>query len=104
MAKKEKQAIALTVEQTERANKMGTGIYGLSYLGFVFLMLITGEMSFIGLGVMVAMFVACAVLAMTKGKEENTHIMMSVTFLLMRFVPTRNTTLMIELNRPTAVE
>ncbi|MDY4793408.1 MAG: methyl-accepting chemotaxis protein [Pararoseburia sp.] len=82
MAKKEKQAIALTVEQTERANKMGTGIYGLSYLGFVFLMLITGEMSFIGLGVMVAMFVACAVLAMTKGKEENTHIMMSVTFLL----------------------
>ena len=82
MAKKEKQAIALTVEQTERANKMGACIYGLSYLGFVFLMLITGEMSFIGLGVMVVMFVACVVLAMTKGKEENTHVMMSVTFLL----------------------
>lgn len=79
---KEKKAIALTVEQTEHANKMGAGIYGLSYLGFVFLMLITGEMSFIGLGVMVVMFIACVVLAMVKGKEENTHTMMSVTFLL----------------------
>ena len=71
---KEKKAIALTVEQTEHANKMGAGIYGLSYLGFVFLMLITGEMSFIGLGVMVVMFIACVVLAMVKGKDPHDDV------------------------------
>lgn len=82
MGKKPKQAIALTLEQTERANKMGAGIYGLSYIGFIVLMFAAQDVSVIGLAAMALMFAVCTVFAFTKGKEENTHIKMSVTYLL----------------------
>ena len=39
--KKQKKAIALTPEQTARSNKLGVGIYGVSLLGWVMIMLIT---------------------------------------------------------------
>ena len=89
--KKEKQAIKLTAEQTEKANKMGILIYGASYIGFVLLMIAAGNISLVGMGVMLICFIACAVLAFTRGKEENTHILMSITFLI-AFIATTFTT------------
>lgn len=45
MAKKPKKAIALTPEQTARSNKLGVMIYGMSFLGWLLIMLITHTMS-----------------------------------------------------------
>ena len=50
--KKQKKAIALTPEQTARSNKLGVGIYGVSLLGWVMIMLITHSVTIVGLAVM----------------------------------------------------
>lgn len=80
--KKEKQAISLTIEQTENANKRGVGIYGLSYVGFTILMFAVRDFSVAGFAIMMICFAIGAFLGFKKGKEENTHIRMAVTFLI----------------------
>ncbi len=90
--KKEKQAIALTTEQTQRANKKGVGIYGLCYVGYTVLMFAVGDFSIIGFAIMAICFIACAFLGLKKGKEENTHILMALTFLIAYIAMTCTTT------------
>lgn len=79
---KEKKAIPLTPEQTERSNKFGVTIYGTSFLGWLIMMLLSGNLSTIGLIVMAICFVLAAYWGFAKGREENTHIKMSFMYLI----------------------
>lgn len=80
--KKQKKAIALTPEQTARSNKLGVGIYGVSMLGWVMIMLITHSITVVGLAVMAVCYAMAVFLGLTQGKGENTHIKMSFTYLI----------------------
>lgn len=82
MAKKPKKAIALTPEQTARSNKLGVMIYGMSFLGWLLIMLITHTMSAPGMVVMLVCFILASFWGLCKGSEENTHIKMSVMYLI----------------------
>lgn len=80
--KKQKKAIALTPEQTARSNKLGVGIYGVSLLGWVMIMLITHSVTIVGLAVMAVCYAMAVFWGLTQGKRENTHIKMSFTYLI----------------------
>lgn len=80
--KKQKKAIALTPEQTARSNKLGVGIYGVSLLGWVMIMLITHSVTIVGLAVMAVCYAMTVFWGLTQGKRENTHIKMSFTYLI----------------------
>lgn len=80
--KKQKKAIALTPEQTARSNKLGVGIYGVSLLGWVMIMLITHSVTIAGLAVMAVCYAMTVFWGLTQGKRENTHIKMSFTYLI----------------------
>lgn len=80
--KKQKKAIALTPEQTARSNKLGVGIYGVSMLGWVMIMLITHSITIVGLAVMAVCYAMTVFWGLTQGKRENTHIKMSFTYLI----------------------
>ena len=80
--KKKKKAIALTPEQTARSNKLGVGIYGVSLLGWVMIMLITHSVTIVGLAVMAVCYAMAVFWGLTQGKRENTHIKMSFTYLI----------------------
>ncbi len=80
--KKQKKAIALTPEQTARSNKLGVGIYGVSLLGWVMIMLITHSVTMVGLAVMAVCYAMTVFWGLTQGKRENTHIKMSFTYLI----------------------
>lgn len=80
--KKQKKAIALTPEQTARSNKLGVGIYGVSLLGWVMIMLITHSVTMVGLAVMAVCYAMTVFWGLTQGKGENTHIKMSFTYLI----------------------
>lgn len=80
--KKQKKAIALTPEQTARSNKLGVGIYGVSLLGWVMIMLITHSVTIVGLVVMAVCYAMAVFWGLTQGKRENTHIKMSFTYLI----------------------
>ena len=88
MAKKPKKAIALTPEQTARSNKLGVMIYGMSFLGWLLIMLITHTMSVPGMVVMLVCFILASFWGLCKGSEENTHIKMSVMYLIPYIVVT----------------
>ncbi len=88
MAKKPKKAIALTPEQTARSNKLGVMIYGMSFLGWLLIMLITHTMSAPGMVVMLVCFILASFWGLCKGSEENTHIKMSVMYLIPYIVVT----------------
>ena len=79
---KQKKAIALTPEQTARSNKLGVGIYGVSLLGWVMIMLITHSVTIVGLAVMAVCYAMAVFWGLTQGKRENTHIKMSFTYLI----------------------
>lgn len=80
--KSKKKAIALTPEQTARSNKLGVGIYGVSLLGWVMIMLITHSVTIVGLAVMAVCYAMAVFWGLTQGKRENTHIKMSFTYLI----------------------
>ena len=80
--KKQKKAIALTPEQTARSNKLGVGIYGVSLLGWVMIMLITHSVTIVGLAVMAVCYAMTVFWGLTQGQRENTHIKMSFTYLI----------------------
>ena len=80
--KKQKKAIVLTPEQTARSNKLGVGIYGVSLLGWVMIMLITHSVTIVGLAVMAVCYAMAVFWGLTQGKRENTHIKMSFTYLI----------------------
>lgn len=80
--KKQKKAITLTPEQTARSNKLGVGIYGVSMLGWVMIMLITHSITIVGLAAMAVCYAMAVFWGLTQGKGENTHIKMSFTYLI----------------------
>lgn len=80
--KKQKKAITLTPEQTARSNKLGVGIYGVSMLGWVMIMLITHSITIVGLAAMAVCYAMTVFWGLTQGKGENTHIKMSFTYLI----------------------
>ena len=82
MAKREKKAISLTPEQTMRANKWAVMIYGTSFLGWFLLMLLCKNVTVVGIAVTVVCFALLAFWGRTRGGEENTHIKMSVMYLI----------------------
>lgn len=80
--KSKKKAITLTPEQTARSNKLGVGIYGVSMLGWVMIMLITHSITIVGLAAMAVCYAMAVFWGLTQGKGENTHIKMSFTYLI----------------------
>ncbi len=88
---KQKRAIPLTPEQTERSNKFGVGIYGFSFIAWVGIMIIRGEVIVADLVLMAVCFAICAYLGVKKGREPKTHIYMSVTYLIPFIVVTLTT-------------
>ncbi|MCR4674923.1 MAG: hypothetical protein K5675_07920 [Lachnospiraceae bacterium] len=77
-----KKAIPLASEETKRIGWTNVSIYVASYVAMVAIMLFSGQLSIPAIVVMLLSTIACFVLQIKRGEEDNTKIIMAVTFLI----------------------